>query len=272
MAVDTQEQPPEPYGVDYARDGAVALITLNRPRAGNALDTVMKGALRDALHRAGGDDSVRAVLIAAEGRSFCVGQDLKEHAAALEQGPETALATVREDYNPLIEAVHALRVPVLAAVEGACVGAGLGLALAADLRIAGEGAGFATAFAGIGLAADSGLSAALARAVGPSRALGLFLLGDTVRGPDAVVCGLAHRMVPDGTAREEALTLARQLAEGPTLAYGEIKTLLREAGSSELPAVLEREAASQVRLGATEDHRLAVATFLERGKPTFHGR
>ncbi len=157
-------------------------------------------------------------------------------------------------------------------MEGACVGAGLGLALCADVRVAAESARFATAFTGIGLAADSGLSGALAQAVGPSRAAALMLLGDRFGAADAERWGMVHRVVPDGAATAEGLALARRWpAAGPTAAYAEVKALLRDAPGASLAAVLEREAAAQLRLGATRDHRAAVAAFPARAEPSFEG-
>lgn len=261
------------HEVGYSLTGGVAVIELRRPGAGNALDRPMKQGLLAAVRQVRSDgDAVRAVLLTAQGRSFCVGQDLKEHARALENGAASAFATVREEYNPVVEALHALSQPVVVAVEGACVGAGLGLALCADLRVAGEGARFATAFTGIGLAADTGVSRALVQAVGPSRAVGLMLLGERFSAEDAARWGLVHRVVPDGGAAAEGLAMAQRLAEGPTIAYREVKALLRQAAADELQAALEREAAAQELLGATRDHRDAVRAFLAREKPSFQGR
>ncbi|MCL6731854.1 enoyl-CoA hydratase/isomerase family protein [Streptomyces neyagawaensis] len=260
------------HGVGYTLDGGVAVIELRRPSGGNALDGSLRAGLLGAVRRVRGDgDLVRAVLLTAEGRHFCVGQDLKEHARALESAPASAFAIVRDEYNPLVEELRALPQPVVAAVEGACVGAGLGLALCADLRVAGAGARFSTAFTGIGLAADSGLSGALAQAVGPSRAAALMLLGDRFDAEAAQRWGLLHRVVADGGAAAEGLALAKRLAVGPTSAYAEVKALLRADGAP-LPVVLEREAAAQERLGATEDHRAAVRAFLEGRQPSFNGR
>ncbi|MFF4790315.1 enoyl-CoA hydratase/isomerase family protein [Streptomyces sp. NPDC001276] len=260
--------------VGYSVADGVAVVELRRPAAGNALDAALRSGLLAAVRRVAGDgESVRAVLLTAQGRNFCVGQDLKEHAEALERGPASAFAVVRAEYNPLVEALHALPVPVVVAVEGACVGAGLGLALCADVRVASEGARFSTAFTGIGLAADSGLSLSLAQAVGPSRAAALMLLGDRFDAEDARRSGLVHRVVPDGQAAAEGLALARRLAAGPTAAYGEVKALLRYAAAGAgLSGVLEREAAAQERLGATDDHRGAVRSFLAKEKPSFEGR
>ncbi|MGW0834147.1 enoyl-CoA hydratase/isomerase family protein [Streptomyces prunicolor] len=256
-------------GVGYRLDAGVATIELRRP----ALDVSLRGGLLAAVRQVGGaGTAVRAVLLTAQGRHFCVGQDLKEHARALENGPDAAFACVRDEYNPLVAALHALTRPVVVAVEGACVGAGLGLALCADVRVAAESARFATAFTGIGLAADSGLSGALAQAVGPSRAAALMLLGDRFGAEDALRWGLVHRVVPDGEAAAAGLALAERLAAGPTAAYAEVKALLRDAPGADLATVLEREATAQERLGATRDHRAAVAAFLARAEPSFEGR
>ncbi|QKZ23636.1 enoyl-CoA hydratase/isomerase family protein [Streptomyces chartreusis] len=260
-------------GVGYTLDGNVAVIELRRPSAGNALDVTLRHGLFAALRRVRSDgEQVRSVLLTAQGRHFCFGQDLKEHAQALEDKSGSAFAIVRGEYNPLVEELHDLKQPVVAAIEGACVGAGLGLALCADLRVAAERARFSTAFTGIGLAADSGLSGALVDAVGASRAAELMLLGDRFDTESAQRWGLVHRVVPDGFAAAEGLSLARRLAAGPTAAYAEVKALLRSAGGASLTNVLEREAAAQERLGRTEDHHSAVHAFLAARQPSFTGR
>lgn len=270
---DTAAQPDaQDHGVSYRIEGSVAVIELIRPSVGNALDVALRHGLLGALRRAHADrQNVRAVLLTARGRHFCVGQDLKEHARALEISPAHAFSIVREEYNPLVEALHDLPQPLVAAVEGACAGAGLGLALAADLRVAGQSARFSTAFTGIGLAADSGLSGALKHAVGPSRAAALMLLGDRFDPEAARQWGLVHQVVPDGTAAAEGLALAERLAVGPTAAYTEVKALLRGADPADLAGTLEREAAAQERLGRTADHRNAVEAFLSGQRPEFEG-
>jgi len=144
-------------------DPSVAVVTLNRPAKYNALTVELKEALLAAAVEVAADETVRAVVLTGAGKAFCVGQDLGEHAAALEVDPVDALGTVRRHYNPLIRALNEAPKPVIAAINGPCVGAGLGIALAADLRIAAEGLKFSTAFTGIGLSTDSGLAASLAR-------------------------------------------------------------------------------------------------------------
>lgn len=248
----------------------LATITLARPAAHNALDVVTKIALLKAVTTVAKDASVRAVLITAEGKNFCVGQDLSEHVAALEADPATAMDTVAEHYNPLITAISDLIVPVVVAVPGACVGAGLGIALAGDIRVAGTKSSFATAFTGIALASDSGLSHALVQALGSSRAAGLMLLGDRVIADQALEWGLVHRVVADEAVLETAQSLAQQLAAGPTAAFHEVKSLIA-ASSSGLAQALVREQAAQSQLAATADHKAAVNAFLAKEKPVFAG-
>lgn len=253
--------------VELVLDGAVATMTLNRPDKGNSLTVALKEALRDTLARVAADPRVRAVVLTGAGRSFCVGQDLAEHAEMLRADPPAAFATVREHYGPIVETLTTMPKPVVAAINGACVGAGLGIALACDVRLAADSARFATAFCGIGLTFDSGLSVSLAAAIGRARAKELMLLGRTLDAAKALDWGLVGRVVPTTGLATEAAEVAAELAAGPTAAYAETKRLLAHLG----PEVLEREAAAQERLGRTTDHRNAVAAFLEKRPPTFTG-
>lgn len=271
MALNTPDE--TQHHVSYTLDEGVAVIELNRPDAGNALDAVMRHGLLDAVRQVEQDGTAaRAVLLTARGRSFCVGQDLIEHAWALKDRPASAFDSLPHEYNPLVRALHDLPQPVVVAIEGACVGAGLALALCADVRVASTGARFATAFTGIALAADSGLSASLTRAVGPSRATALLLLGDRFGAQEGLDWGLLHRVVADGTAADEATALARRLAQGPALAYRQVKALIRGNPGQDLERALASETAAQTLLGATQDHHEAVTAFLNRSKPVFQGR
>ncbi|NMO91030.1 enoyl-CoA hydratase/isomerase family protein [Actinomycetospora sp. TBRC 11914] len=253
---------------------AVTTVRLNRPATRNALTEELKVALRDALAEVAQDDSARAVVLASSGPAFCVGQDLREHAEHLRAGGSgSALSTVTEHYNPIATSLATMAKPVVAAITGTAVGAGLGFVLACDLRVAAAGTKFATAFSGIGFTGDSGLSATLAHCVGSSRATELLMLGDTFTAEQAHDWGIVREVAPDAEATEEAaLALARRLAAGPTRAYAEIKRAVALGTVASLPTVLEHEAAAQVRLGATQDHRDAVEAFLAKQKPVFHGR
>ncbi|TQR84303.1 enoyl-CoA hydratase [Mycobacterium hodleri] len=258
--------------VSYTVDDGVAAVRLDRPAASNALDREMKVALLGALTAAGANAEVRAVAITAAGKNFCVGQDLGEHVEGLRADPAHAMDTVREHYNPIVLALNAIAVPVVVGITGACVGAGLGLALAGDIRVAGTRAKFGTAFTGIGLASDSGLSATLTALVGASRAAGLFLLGGTFDAATAESWGLVHRVVADEEVGEQAAAVAARLAAGPTAAFRAVKDLIAANAGATLTDVLKREAAAQVRLGASADHTAAVEAFLAKEKPTFVGR
>ncbi len=257
--------------VGLATSAGLATITLRRAGASNALDRAVKEQLTAAVEAVAADRTVRAVLLEAEGRNFCVGQDLTEHAAGLAADPARAMDTVGAHYNPLLTALAAVRVPVVVAINGACVGAGLGIALAGDIRIAGESSRFATAFTGIGLAGDSGLSHTLVEMLGPSRATGLLMLGDRFSAAQALEWGLVHRVVPDGELADAARALAGELAAGPTAAHVHVKRLV-SASSAGLAEALEREREAQEDLGRSADHRAAVDAFLAKRTPAFEGR
>jgi 2-(1,2-epoxy-1,2-dihydrophenyl)acetyl-CoA isomerase len=251
----------------YQIRGAVATVIINRPDQRNALDAATKTLLLERLGQAAYGDSIRAVVLTGAGSAFCVGQDLGEHAQALAADPATAFDTVDEDYNPLITLLTTMPKPVVAAVNGTCVGAGLGLALACDLRVISSAAKLGTAFSGIGLTCDSGLSVTLVRAVGQARAAQLMLLGSIFTADEAVGWGIS------GIIADPAKTVevAEGLAAGPTRAFAETKALLSAAPSSTLAAALAAESAAQHRLGLTNDHLNAVTAFLRKEQPTFSG-
>jgi 2-(1,2-epoxy-1,2-dihydrophenyl)acetyl-CoA isomerase len=257
-------------GVLYEVSEGLATVTLNRPEAMNALDTRTKEALRDALRAAGADEAVRAVLLTGTGKAFCVGQDLKEHVGVLAAGG--GMTTVAEHYNPITTALATMPKPVVAAVNGVAAGAGAGFALAADYRIAADTASFNTAFAGVALSADSGMSWTLPRLIGHARAADLLLFPRSVPAAEALELGLVHRVVPAAELPGQALALARRLAAGPTVAYASIKAALAFGAGHDLPETLAREDELQSRAGASQDHRAAVAAFLAKETPRYTGR
>jgi 2-(1,2-epoxy-1,2-dihydrophenyl)acetyl-CoA isomerase len=161
--------------------------------------------------------------------------------------------------------------PVVAAVNGTCAGAGISLALACDIRVCSAAAKFATAFTGIGLTFDSGLSATLTRAVGTARTSELILLGEPFTAQQALDWGLVGRLAAPEAVLDEALTLAARLAVGPTLAYAEAKRAIQAAALPALPDVLLAEGQAQARLGQTADHQGAVKAFLAKQRPVFRG-
>lgn len=254
------------------RAGAVATVTLNRSGRHNALDRATKAALVDALADVSRDPDVRAVVLAGAGGTFCVGQDLVEHAEALRADPTTAFDTITVHYTPVVTALATMPKPVVAAVDGACVGAGLALALACDLRVLSARARLATAFSGIGLTCDSGLSGLLARSVGEARARELILLGEPFGAAELVGWGVTGMVVDPEQVGQTARALASRLASGPTLAFAESKRLLADAFDRPLTETLAAEGAAQARAGLTQDHRTAVEAFLAKRRPLFEGR
>ncbi|MGY1701760.1 enoyl-CoA hydratase-related protein [Geodermatophilus sp. SYSU D00766] len=248
--------------------GGVATITLRRP----GLTRVGRRELLAVVRDVAADASVRAVLLTGTGRAFCVGQDLAEHVESLRGDAATSLSVVEEEYNPLLLELAALRVPVVVGINGACAGAGLGIAMAGDLRVAAAGAKFTTAFTGIGLSSDSGLASRLVHSVGVGRATELLLLPDPFPAEDALRWGLVHRVVAPEQVADEARALAQRLAGGPTAAYRALKTVLATAATDPLADTLALEARLQTELGRTADHAEAVEAFLAKRPPRFTGR
>ncbi|MDG4862144.1 enoyl-CoA hydratase-related protein [Streptomyces sp. T-3] len=260
----------------YEVTDGLATITINRPEAMNALNTEAKVALRDAAQAAAADPAVRAVLLTATGRAFCVGQDLKEHIGTLtadrESGTGQTMSTVSEHYNPLVRALTSMPKPVVAGVNGVAAGAGFGLALAADYRVVADTAAFNTSFAGVALTADSGVSWTLPRVVGPGRAADLLLFPRSVKAQEALELGIANRVVPEESLAAEALAVARGLASGPTVAYAALKESLAYGASHSLSDTLDKEDELQARAGASEDHAIAVQAFIAKERPKYLGR
>ncbi|MGH9055716.1 MAG: enoyl-CoA hydratase/isomerase family protein [Acidimicrobiales bacterium] len=255
-------------GVRYLIEGPVATVAMQRP----ALTVAVKEQLRAAISAAAADPDVRAVVLTGAGRVFCAGQDLGEHAEALRRGPEAAFATLSEHYDPIITALMRAPKPIVAAINGTCAGGGLSLALACDVRLAVAGAKFTTAFAGIGLTFDSGMSATLSRAVGTARASELVMLGEVFAAEHALEWGLVGQVVPAEGFDDAVASVVSRLAGGPTRAFAAAKRAIQEAWASPLDRVLAGEARAQIELGGTRDHVGAVEDFLAKRKPTFTGR
>lgn len=258
--------------VRYEMDGAVCAIVLDHPESMNSLDTPTKVALRDAVLRAAGDESVRAVVLAATGRAFSVGQDLKEHAQALESGDSGLIDTVHDHYNPTVHALATMPKPVVAAINGVAAGAGASYTFSCDLRIVADTGGFNLAFAGIGLSCDTGTSWTLPRLVGWAKARELLFLPRTVPADEALTLGLASEVVPAGQEYERAVEIAQRLADGPTVAYAAMRKALAFSASHTFEESLEYEAGMMQTAGDTEDHREAVQAFIDKRHPVFHGR
>jgi 2-(1,2-epoxy-1,2-dihydrophenyl)acetyl-CoA isomerase len=262
------DQTPTGEFVTAEVEGAVGVVTLRVP----ALTRAAKEQLLAGLRRLAADDTVRAMLLTGSGRVFCAGQDLGEHAAALDADPATAFDTLELHYHPVIRALAGMPKPVVAAINGTCAGAGISMALACDIRVCAETAKFATAFTGIGLTFDSGLSATLTRAVGTARASELILLAEPFSAQQALDWGLVGLLASPEDVLTQARAIADRLAAGPTLAYAEAKKAIAAAALPALPDVLAAEHAAQARLGQTGDHKAAVQAFLAKQRPEFRAR
>lgn len=270
MTVPTPEPAHPPVSLQV--QDAVAVLTLSRPEGMNALTGELKHGLLEAVAGVRDDPAVRALVVTGSGRAFCVGQDLREHAAQLVSGDPAPLSTVTEHYNPLLSALASLPVPTVAALNGTAAGAGLALACALDFRIGASGTRYTTAFTGIGLSVDSGLSWTLPRLVGEGRARALLLLAEPFTAEQALEMGLLNAVVAPDRVLPAALELAGRLAAGPTAAYRLVKQALRAAATSSFDQALAVEAELQGRAGRTSDHRGAVEAFLAKQPPHFSGR
>jgi len=249
------------------RQDGVLVLTLHRPERLNALTGELLDALHAALKEAGEDREVRALLLTGAGRAFSAGQDLLEFG---EEKPDYEAHLRR--YNRVVEALSGLEKPLVVAVNGPAAGAGMSLALWGDLRLAAKEASFTTAFVRIGLVPDSGLSFLLPRLVGLAKAQELLLLSPRLSAEEALALGLVHRVVPAEKLMEEALSLARELAQGPTRAYALTRKLLLETYRLSLTEALALEAILQGQAGRTQDHEEGVRAFREKRPPRFQGR
>ena len=251
------------------RDG-VAVLTLNRPDRLNALSEEMVRALCEALPRLAADPDIGAIVLTGAGRGFCAGGDVKRMAAG-----EQSLEQRHEGLRWRHESVRLLRTigtVVIAAVNGPAAGAGLGLGLACDLRVAARSARFRTAFAGVGFSGDFGGSWSLTRLVGTAKAREMYYLNPQIDADEAERLGIVNRVVDDAALMDEAMAMARQIASGPRVAFSFMKRNLHAAETEPMQAVLDMEAFGQARTGVTEDHREAARAFVEKRAPVFRGR
>jgi 2-(1,2-epoxy-1,2-dihydrophenyl)acetyl-CoA isomerase len=254
----------------FATADGIARLTLNRPERLNALTRPMTTAILEAIQTCHRDERIRCLVLAAAGRGFCAGQDLTEFQTLT--GPETVGEHLRRGFNQIVLGLRRLEKPVIAQIQGVAAGAGLGIALAADLRIASEAARFMTAFSGIGLAPDSGVSWWLPRLVGPARAFELLATNAVIDAAEALRLGLVNQVVPSDRLEATVAELAGRLAQGPTRALGLTKRVLQRALDGDLAAALEYEAQVQDIACRTADHREGVTAFVEKRPPHFTGR
>jgi len=250
-------------------DGGVAELVLNRPDKLNAMNAAMVDELMESLEEVTQREA-RALLVRGEGRAFCSGRDLSDADPLHEDGE----AILRELFNPLMERMAGIAVPTIAAVHGACLGTGLGLALGCDIVYAADDARIGSPFARIGAVLDSGAHLAFVTRVGPHRALELIYTGRLLSGREAEEWGLVNRSVAGADLVRRSREVAASIAHGPTAAFLESKRIARRIvdESPALGDVLAAEAQAQGTASRTHDYQEGITAFQEKRKPAFTGR
>ena len=257
-----------PSTVLVGRESGVLTLTLNRPEKLNPLTEGLLDELFAGLVQARDDDGIRAVVLTGAGRGFSAGADLR---VSLGNPNRDVRRTLQNHYAPVITLMREIEKPVVAAVNGVAAGAGMSLALAADMRIACESASFIQAFVRIGLVPDAGATFFLPRLIGMAQAMELAMLGETVSSADALRLGMVNRVVPDAELPAAAAELAGRLARGPR-SLGLIKRALHLSMTSDLASQLRHEEDLQGLAIASEDSREGVRAFMEKRPTQFTGR
>lgn len=242
------------------RDG-YAVVTLNRPDRFNALSHALVADLRELLEKLEADDDVRAIVLTGAGRAFCAGADLKG-------GPSDAEDVIRRLYIPLVEVLTEMGTPMIAAINGAAAGAGLSLALHADLRVASTTASFSMSFVKVGLVPDAGASWLLPRLVGATRAAEMALLGRKITADQALSWNLVNDLVPANDLLWRATALAAEIASLPA-SVGRVRRLLRDSGVATLAEQLDAEATAQGRAQRHPHFQEAKQAFADKREPRF---
>jgi 2-(1,2-epoxy-1,2-dihydrophenyl)acetyl-CoA isomerase len=256
--------------VDYVLEGDVAIVTLNRPDRYNAIEATLGEGLISATNRAG--EEARAMVLTGAGKAFCSGADLNDLLSDYESSAGPDLARLLDDvFHPVLGALLDSKVPVIGAINGVAAGAGLGLALACDLRVMADNASLTSAFTAIGLVPDSGTTWWLSHHVGVSRALEIVFTNRRVGADEARDLGLCTEVVPGDELLERALSLAGQMADLVPDSLVTSRRLIRDASGISLEAALRAEQVEQGRLGRTPEHREGVMAFIEKRKPNFRG-
>jgi 2-(1,2-epoxy-1,2-dihydrophenyl)acetyl-CoA isomerase len=256
------------------KDG-IGTITFNRPEALNALSTDMTEGLIEATGRFERDPAVRCVVLRGAGEHFMAGGDIKGFHKSLTEDRAGHVARLEMRVVKAHQTIYHLRrmaKPVLVSVQGAAAGFGLSMILAADLAIASDDAYFTLAYRHIGLSADGGATYFLPRIVGERRALEIALLGERFTAARAHEIGILNWVVPRAALAEETMAIARRLADGPTVALGRAKQLIRVSLDNSWDEQSHREAEGLAAAAATEDHLEGVAAFIAKRKPAFKGR
>ncbi len=257
----------------FETQGPVLAITLNRPDRKNPLTFESYAELRDRFRALAYDKTVHAVTIEGAGHNFCSGGDVFEIIEPLTRMDMTGLLDFTRMTGDLVRAMRACPQPIVAAVDGVCAGAGAIIAMASDLRLGTARARTAFLFNRVGLAGcDMGACAILPRLIGQGRASELLYTGRAMTGDEGAAWGFFNRLVPPEVLADEALTLARTIAAGPTFANGITKTMLHQEWSMGVDQAIEAEAQAQAICMATGDFRRAFEAFRDKRRPVFEGR
>ncbi len=269
----TSSQPvQENRAVLEKREGGVATLILNRPERMNALNKDLAVGLNEALGRLDGDQSVNVVVIAGAGRAFCAGGDLSVIGKGRQNNDLTELEPILRAGMQAVLKIRTLRQPVIAAVHGPAAGAGMNIALAADIRIASEDATFGQNFAKVGLFPDYGGTFFLPELVGPAKAAELLYTGDMIDAAEALRLGIVNRVVPLAQLESEVRVLAQKIAQGPAIAIRAVKRVLLASGKEELTRMLEQEVEQQMKCFPSEDCGEGIRAFFEKRAPRFQGK
>ena len=254
----------------FVVDQGLATITLNRPDQGNAVARKFGEEFRAVALTCQTDPDIRAVLLRAQGKAFCVGGDLKDFVTQTDLAAAVKDMTI--DFHAAVSMLARMDAPLVCAVNGIAAGAGLTMVCLADYVVAGTSAAFTYAYAGVGFTADGGLTWLLPRLVGLRNFQSLVFSGRVVPAAEALTLGIVSEVVEDSDLAARAETFARRLSQGPTKAYGGIKRLALASFSHEYEAHLEAEAQALFLAAKTEDARGAIAAMARRQKPVFNGR
>lgn len=253
-------------------EGEVAVITLTRPERKNPLTFESYAELRDTFRALAGADDIKAVVFASNGGNFCSGGDVLDIIGPLIGRDMKGLLAFTRMTGDLVKAMRACPQPVIAAVDGVCVGAGAMIALSADIRIGTPEAKTGFLFTRVGLAGcDMGACAMLPRVIGQGRAAELLFTGRTMSAEEGAQWGFFNRLVAAGQLESEAMAFARRLAEGPTFAHMMTKTMLNQEWSMSLDQAIEAEAQAQAICMRTGDFKRAYDAFVAKQKPKFAG-
>jgi 2-(1,2-epoxy-1,2-dihydrophenyl)acetyl-CoA isomerase len=260
------------FVIKTVEDGVMKIV-LNRPDAMNALNRDMMSGLSDALEEAAGNRDIGCVVVRGAGeKAFCAGGDVKSMAAGRDQDKtyEDKVHDIRVRMQ-VSELLHEMGKPTIAMVNGVAAGAGLSLALAADMRFVGKSARMTTAFAKVGFSGDFGSHYFLHKLVGTSKARELYFTAEILNAEQIEKLGLANRVIDDANLDSETMTFAKKLASGPRVAWWHVKKNMKVAEEGTLSEALDSEAARMIRTGETEDHKEAARAFVEKRAPVFKG-